>query len=154
MAPSKKRTKKALKPLAIATLMASSIVQPFTPPAFAAAGDAISNTATATYTDGNPANVFETESNTVTVTVKEIAGITVDVAGVDDLNDGSYEDGDTVHFDFTVTNVGNDTSDIILPAVGDIDTTNFNISEVIVFSNDGTTEIGRYDTTPVIPPKC
>jgi hypothetical protein len=78
------------------------------------AGDTISNTATATYTD-DEGNVINAESNTVVVTVAEVAGITIVPNGVDDSNGGSYDTGDTVTFKFRVTNTGNDSTHIAIP---------------------------------------
>ncbi|HLO87460.1 MAG TPA: hypothetical protein VK203_20990 [Nostocaceae cyanobacterium] len=85
-----------------------------TPPT--AAGTTINNQATATYEDPNVPNVpIQATSNQVTVTVAEVAGISV-VAGtpVDD-NLGTFQAGDTVFFPFTVTNIGNDPTRFQIP---------------------------------------
>jgi hypothetical protein len=76
----------------------------------------ISNTATATYQDPNdPNNTFTAVSNTVTVKIAEVAGITVVAATPNDQNGGNVTTGDTLDFVFTVTNVGNDTTNIFIP---------------------------------------
>ena len=66
----------AHKPLLAATLavagvfnMVSTVLAEGT-----AANTSISNTATASYSDGNPANTFNATSNTVVIKVAEIAG--------------------------------------------------------------------------------
>ncbi|MEO1093423.1 MAG: hypothetical protein AAFX01_00810 [Cyanobacteria bacterium J06638_28] len=85
------------------------------------AGTTISNTATATYTDPTD-QILTTESNTVTVTVAEVAGITVtttDVRERPDANsdaDGILEPDEQVQFVYDITNVGNDLTDFSLPA--------------------------------------
>ncbi|HEX8161528.1 MAG TPA: hypothetical protein VF538_06625 [Pyrinomonadaceae bacterium] len=66
-------------------------------------GTVISNTATATYTDGT--NSYNASSNTVTVTVANVSGLTITP---DAQNDPSVVPGQTgVDFRFTVTNTGN-----------------------------------------------
>ncbi|MGB7413661.1 MAG: hypothetical protein WA902_05590 [Thermosynechococcaceae cyanobacterium] len=126
--------------------MASSLIQPFMLPAFAAAGDNISNTATATYKDSDGKD-FDTQSNTVVVKVAEIAGITVTPAGVVDRNLGSFEANDILDFRFTVTNVGNDTTDVQLPGLDDILKQNLLLTgtnaQVEVFSSAGAS-LGSY----------
>ena len=85
------------------------------------AGQTISNTATATYTDPTDA-ILTTESNTVEVTVAEVAGITVTNTDIRNTlepdgttpGDGEFEPGDTVVFEFEVRNVGNDATTISL----------------------------------------
>ncbi|MCM1983681.1 DUF7925 domain-containing protein [Lyngbya confervoides] len=126
-----------VKPLAIASLMVGGLLQPLIlSPAFASAGDTISNTATASYEDGNGTE-FNTESNTVTVTVAEIAGITVEPNGVDDTNGGSFEANDIVDFRFIVTNVGNDTTDVQIPGLDDLIVQNLTATQIEVFDSAG-----------------
>ncbi|MEC4813535.1 MAG: hypothetical protein SAK29_09735 [Scytonema sp. PMC 1069.18] len=84
------------------------------------AGESISNTATATYEDpSHPGTTINTTSNTVTVTVAEVAGITVTATGTvlkTDVNaDGKVNIGDTVYFNYNVTNVGNDPTRFRIP---------------------------------------
>lgn len=85
-----------------------------------AAGTQITNTATATYRDpdGTPQTAT---SNPVVVEVAEIAGITVTHTKVTEVTDPADGDppgpGDLMEFVFDITNVGNDETDISLPAI-------------------------------------
>lgn len=84
------------------------------------AGQSISNTATATYEDpNNPGTTINTTSNTVTVTVAEVAGVTVTNSGTsfktDSNSDGKINIGDTIYYNYTVTNVGNDPTKLRIP---------------------------------------
>jgi hypothetical protein len=115
----------ASRTLVLAALMTSGLLQPLLP-AFAAGttpGD-ISNTATATYSDGT--TTFNATSNTVKVTVAEVAGLSVTPAGIKDLDGGAVQAGDTLNFDFQITNIGNAPTDIFIPALNDITANNFN----------------------------
>jgi len=81
-----------------------------------AADTVISNTATATYSDGTDS--FETASNTVTVTVAKVAGLTI-TPDVTDGSGGTVVPGQTgVMFSFTVTNTGNFTDNVRFKASG------------------------------------
>ncbi|MEH2467805.1 beta strand repeat-containing protein [Nostoc sp.] len=83
-----------------------------------AAGTPISNTATATYEDPNaPGSPINSTSNTVTVTVAEVAGITVTGSGIANQTNpgGSTKAGDTLVYTYTVTNVGNDLTKFQIP---------------------------------------
>ncbi|MGL5944344.1 MAG: hypothetical protein ACRC2S_29030 [Waterburya sp.] len=100
----------------------------FSLPVFAAgtnAGQVLRNTATGTYEDdaGNP---YTIDSNTVDVTVAKVAGITNIPTGFDDLTSSASNTtvltGDRVSYEFTITNVGNDKSNIFIPALADIAT--------------------------------
>jgi hypothetical protein len=115
----------ASRRLVLAALITTGMLQPLRP-AFAlgtAPGD-ISNTATATYSDGT--NTFNATSNTVKVTVAEVAGLEVKPAGIKDLDGGSVQAGDTLNFDFQVTNIGNNPTNIFIPELADINAQNFN----------------------------
>ena len=88
-------------------------------PAFAdgtAAGTSIDNTATATYDNpDDPTKPFNATSNTVKVTVTEVAGITVTPLSTIDRNGGTVLPNDIVDYEFKVTNVGNDTTEFYIP---------------------------------------
>ncbi|MEH2370870.1 beta strand repeat-containing protein [Nostoc sp.] len=80
------------------------------------AGTSISNTATATYEDPNsPGTTINATSNTVVVTVAEVAGITVTASGVTDNNGGNVAVGDLLIYTYTLTNVGNDPTKFHIP---------------------------------------
>jgi hypothetical protein len=86
-----------------------------------AAGTTISNTATATYEDpNNPGTPINATSNTVVVTVAEVAGITTTPHAITDVNGGTVLPNDTVNFDFRVTNVGNDPTRFFIPGAATI----------------------------------
>lgn len=110
-----------------------------------AAGTQITNTATATYRD--PEGTPQTStSNTVVVEVAEIAGITVVNTGAQKYDPGTQQGiagavqpGDQVVYTFDITNVGNDETDISLPALasftGPVDSV---VSIVADLNDDGT----------------
>lgn len=81
------------------------------------AGTSISNTASATYEDPNNAGVrINVTSNTVTVTVAEIAGITNTPSGIIDTNGGTIQTNDVLNYNYTITNVGNDPTKVFIPS--------------------------------------
>ncbi|NJM76872.1 MAG: hypothetical protein HC852_15150 [Acaryochloridaceae cyanobacterium RU_4_10] len=129
----------ASRTLVLAALMTTGMLQPLLP-AFAlgtAPGD-ISNTATATYT--NDANQsFTSTSNTVKVTVAEVAALRVAPAGIKDLDGGAVQAGDTLSFDFKITNDGNSPTDIAIPSLANITTDRFNATtlEYALVNPDG-----------------
>ncbi|NJN23567.1 MAG: hypothetical protein HC810_03150 [Acaryochloridaceae cyanobacterium RL_2_7] len=145
-----------LQPIALAALMTGGILQPFMMPAFAAtAGTTISNTATAEYEDDD-GNSFETESNTVTVSIAEVAGITVKTAGVVDQDGPSVETGDLLDFKFNVTNKGNDHTDIFIPNLSNITKQNLDTDvadggQLEISFDGGATFAVLEGTTPAIP---
>jgi len=114
------------RPLLVTALIASNLFQ-LIAPALAdgtAAGTGISNTATGTYADPNdPNTTINATSNTVTVTVAKVAGITVTKSGVKDYNsDGTLNTAasgikanDILKYDYTVTNVGNSPINFRIP---------------------------------------
>ncbi len=89
-----------------------------------AAGTSISNTASATYNDPNNAGqALNATSNTVSVTVAEVAGVTVGGAAITDTTPGHANNllpGDLVNYDFTVTNIGNGANALTLPGAATI----------------------------------
>lgn len=116
--PKSPRRPRKIGPAAIAALLASGLFQPLLP-AFAAgtaAGQQISNTATATYSETSGGPTIDATSNTVTVTVAEVAGVTATPAGFTDTDGGAVESGDFLYFDFDVTNIGNTLTDIHIPS--------------------------------------
>lgn len=116
----KRQLLKYVRPLLAATLAANSVIS-LTLPVFAAgvaANTDISNTATATYEDpDDPTKPMNSTSNTVTVKVAEVAGVTV-VANSIENNTApgqAIQAGNEVYVNFTVTNTGNDPSRIRIP---------------------------------------
>lgn len=111
------KTSLAFRHLLAATLLVSGLGA-IAFPAFAdgtAAGTSIDNTATATYED--PAGTtFNATSNTVKVTVAEVAGITVTPLSTIDRNGGIVGINDIIDYEFKVTNVGNDTTEFYIPS--------------------------------------
>jgi hypothetical protein len=83
-----------------------------------AAGTSISNTANVNYEDpSNPGVTINSTSNTVTVTVAEISGLTVTPSATTDVNGGTVLPNDVINYDFLVTNVGNDPTAFVIPGV-------------------------------------
>jgi len=160
--PPKNITKKLL-----ATGLSLSALSQLLPPAapvqaqaLTPAGTTIQNRATGTYVDpNNPTQTINTTSNTVTVTVAEVAGLTAIPAGIIDTNGGSVSTGDVLHFDFLVTNTGNDPTDIFFPAIADMVSVGFNITGYQLDLNndsdfadpDETVRTGAFTTTTSIP---
>ncbi|MBU7585034.1 MAG: hypothetical protein KAF91_19355 [Nostoc sp. TH1S01] len=103
-----------------------------------AANLTINNQATATYEDPNNPNVpINSTSNTVTVTVAEVAGISV-VAGTPvDNNGGTIQIGDLIYFPFTITNVGNDPTRFQIPT--QVGITGPGTQGTLQYSTNGTT---------------
>lgn len=109
--------RKRYRSLIAAGLLCNSLFQ-FVAPVLAEgtkAGEVISNTATATYEDGN-GQIINATSNTVTVTVAEVAGITITANGFDDPNQGTVVSGDQLFYNFIVKNIGNDPTKFHIPA--------------------------------------
>ncbi|HEX8847001.1 MAG TPA: hypothetical protein VF791_20325 [Pyrinomonadaceae bacterium] len=77
-----------------------------------AADTQIQNTASATYSDGGGGN-YSTSSNTVTVIVSKVSGLTITPDVVDGSSDPTVVPGqNNVKFTFTVTNTGNFTDNV------------------------------------------
>jgi hypothetical protein len=101
------------------------------------AGTRIQNEATGTYQDPNTGEVREVISNTVTITVAEVAGITVTAAGFIEADGNSnIEAGDLLYFEFLVTNVGNDPTRFNIPDLATI-TGPGTVSDDLQISIDG-----------------
>jgi hypothetical protein len=114
-----KKAPRVYRSLVVTALLANGIFQ-FIAPVLAegtTAGQSISNTATATYEDpNNPGTTINSTSNTVTVTVAEVAGITVTASGITDSTSATpISVGDTLYYNYTVTNVGNDPTKFRVP---------------------------------------
>lgn len=101
------------------------------------AGESISNTATGTYEDPlDPGTKINTTSNTVVVTVAEVAGITVTASGVTDSTPATpVSVGDTVNYNFTITNVGNDPTKFRIPNLARV--TGPGVAGTLEYSTDG-----------------
>ncbi|MEH1818942.1 MAG: hypothetical protein V7L31_07545 [Nostoc sp.] len=112
------KQRKVYQSLVATALLTGSLFQ-FIAPVLAdgtTGGTSISNTATATYEDpNNPGTTINSTSNTVTVTVAEVAGITVTASGVTDNNGGTVGVNDLLTYTYTLTNVGNDPTKFHIP---------------------------------------
>jgi hypothetical protein len=100
------------------TVSGVSLLSPMLALALTAAGTEIKNTATGTYEDPNaPGIPINATSNEVTVTVAEVAGITATGNGISDSTPGSAVlPNDILTYSFLITNVGNDTTQVQIPA--------------------------------------
>lgn len=102
--------------LMVALLVSGGIV---TPGAIAQVTSAppgtISNQATGSFVDPADNSTTTLESNIVTVSVSEVAGITVTSSGYTEPTDGVVSNDDTVFFGFVVKNVGNDPTQFFIP---------------------------------------
>ncbi|GAB4215978.1 MAG: hypothetical protein OHK0012_17280 [Synechococcales cyanobacterium] len=124
--------------LATSLLMGMGLMIALPSDAQTAAGTTITNEASATYEDpNNPGTPIDTVSNTVTVDIAEVAGITVSAAGFNDLNGSSVVTGDDVEFNFLVSNVGNDPTRIFVPGANNIDIVGGTITSVEIRAVDG-----------------
>ena len=93
-------------------LIAGGVFQLATPVLAApAANTTISNTATATYTDPSTNTTLNATSNTVNITVAEVAGITVTANNTPT----NLQPGSTVPYEFAITNTGNDPTRLVIP---------------------------------------
>ncbi|MEO1400355.1 MAG: SdrD B-like domain-containing protein [Cyanobacteria bacterium J06635_1] len=104
-----------------------------------APGTVIENQATGSFVDPGDNSTQLIESNVVQVTVAEVAGITVTNVGYTEPTDGTVNNGDTVYFDFVVTNVGNDPTQFFIPgAPSAISGGTAGTLEIIAYDADGT----------------
>jgi hypothetical protein len=104
----------------IATLLMSGGLLQLVSPAVAdgtASGTAITNTATASYEDPTGVGNINTTSNPVTVTVAEVAGISVSASGITNKSNpgGAVVVNDQLYFNYTITNVGNAPTQFQIP---------------------------------------
>ncbi|MBD2207701.1 hypothetical protein H6G33_35835 [Calothrix sp. FACHB-1219] len=103
----------------VATALLSNGVFQFVAPVLAegtAAGQSISNTATATYEDPNDSTTtINATSNTVTVIVAEVTGINILAKPITDTTGGTVQVGDLLIYNFTITNTGNDPTTFRIP---------------------------------------
>lgn len=134
--------KRGTRDVLLAALLSSGVglLAPVTAKAAGtAANTIISNTASATYNDPNNAGTtLNATSNTVTVTVAEVAGITVGAGAVTDAaHPGNILPGDVVNYDFVVTNIGNAANTFALPGVATV--TGNGAAGTLQYSTDGGT---------------
>jgi uncharacterized repeat protein (TIGR01451 family) len=115
-------------------------------PALAASptpGTVIDNQATGSFIDSTDNTEKQIESNTVRVTVAEVAGITVTAA-----NTPSATSGSTVNFDFTITNIGNDPTQFFIPdAPSAISGGTAGTLQIVAYDPDGSGPAAAVDLT-------
>jgi hypothetical protein len=109
----------------VATLLMSGGLLQLAPLALAGgttAGASIDNTANATYEDPNVSGTINTTSNTVSVVVAEVAGLTVTGSGITSTTGGTVVliPGNPLYYNFTITNTGNSPTKIHLPGVASV----------------------------------
>jgi hypothetical protein len=121
----------------LAAPVLAQTVPPTQPGQDTTAGKVIRNTATGTYEDPNqPGQTINTTSNTVTITVAEVAGITVTGSSVVDANGGTLQPNDNIQYNFTVTNVGNDATRFFIPNTAAV--SGPGTLQAVQYSTDGT----------------
>jgi trimeric autotransporter adhesin len=98
-------------------------------------GSIIFNKATGSFIDTDSSEK-PIESNIVQVTVAEIAGVTVTVTGTS----GTPNPGQTVYFNYTIKNLGNDPTQFFIPALGTLtgNATQPSNIQITEYSIDGT----------------
>ncbi len=121
MSTSPKNTKfhrRATSTFAIASLLTLGFL-PFASRAVAdsapAAGTVITNFSTATFEDPLTQTTTAVTSNIATITIAEIAGVTVVGTGVD--ANASIDPNDIIYFNFTINNIGNDPTQFFIPGL-------------------------------------
>jgi hypothetical protein len=131
---------KLYRPLAIAAMMAGGLTQPLLPvlAVGTTAGVSISNTATATYRDALGGTIIDATSNTVNITVAEVAGLTAVASGFNDSDGGAVEAGDILQFTFDITNTGNAATNVFIPGTSTLIKENFNATTVEIVNASGT----------------
>ena len=110
-------------------------------------GTVISNQASATYSDGT--NSYSTISNTVTVTVSLVSGLTITPDAGTSLTDPTVVAGQALaRYTFTVTNTGNFTDQVRFEAgSARVNAPNSVIRAYIDADNSGTFNAGDTDVT-------
>ncbi len=99
--------------LVIAALVTGGTLQFIAPVMANTGGIDIVNRATATYNDGTPGGPdYNATSNTVTIRVREVAGITIDAAAPSNT---APKPGEKLYVDFTITNAGFDPTQFFIP---------------------------------------
>lgn len=81
---------------------------------------------------------LEATSNTVIITVAEVAGITNTATGITDVNAGSIQPNDVLNYNYVITNVGNDPTRIFIPSTATVSGPG-TVSGPIQYSIDGGT---------------
>ncbi len=121
------------KVLAATTLLSGLLSLPVL--AQTAPGTSIKNTATATYSDGT--TQYDATSNTVTIDVAEVAGITLVAQSP---SNAAPAPGTTVTVPFIITNKGNDPTTFQIPGIATLsDSTNFTVTQIKITDVNGTT---------------
>lgn len=133
---------KLYRTLVAAALITNGIFQ-LVAPALAegtAAGQPISNTATATFSDGT--TTYNATSNEIVITVAEVAGINItsQTPSVPAPNAG-----DTLYVDYVITNTGNDPTQFFIPG-------NATLNNTTAFSQNGPLQIVARDGTALGTP--
>ncbi|MEH1873796.1 beta strand repeat-containing protein [Nostoc sp.] len=106
-------------------------------------GTVIENQATGSYIDESDNSTQTLLSDKVTVTLGEVAGITITAA-----NTPSATAGSTVNFDFTVTNVGNDPTQFFIPdAPSAISGGTAGTLQIVAYDSDGSGPAAAVDLT-------
>lgn len=124
-----------------ATLAVGSTFQ-ITAPVWAdgtAAGTAIKNTATGSFTDGT--TTYYSTSNEVTIEVSEVAGIALTAQAPSVTNP---KEGDTLFVEFIITNIGNDPTQFFIPGTA-------TLSNSTAFRQNGKIQIVSLNGTPLTP---
>jgi uncharacterized repeat protein (TIGR01451 family) len=115
-----------------------------------APGTSIDNQATGSFVDDGASTptTITVQSDIVTLTVGEVAGITVTVNGVT----GTPNPGVTVYYSFVITNVGNDPTQFFIPSLGNLtgNATQPSNIEITGYNLTGTTPVSI--ATPIVVP--
>ncbi len=128
--------------LVIAALVTGGTLQFIAPVMANTGGIDIVNRATATYNDGTTGGpTYNTTSNTVTIRVREVAGITIDAAAPSNT---APKPGEKLYVDFTITNAGFDPTQFFIPDTATLsNTADFKIDgPLIVMSVNGAAQNG------------